>query len=72
MTDIEQRLAELNRNTINMKKLYDKEYLNLTLEVLLDTIDDLKKWSIWNQDQHLDELSYLEQVARKITDQIKK
>jgi hypothetical protein len=72
MTDIEQRLAELNRNTINMKKLYDKEYLNLTLEVLLDTIDDLKKWSIWNQDQHLDELSYLEQVTRKITDQIKK
>jgi hypothetical protein len=72
MTDIEQRLAELNTNTINMKKLYDKEYLNLTLEVLLDTIDDLKKWSIWNQDQHLDELSYLEQVTRKITDQIKK
>lgn len=71
MTDLEHNISSINKQTTDMKKLYDKEYLDLSIEQLKDVIDDLQKWSVWNQDEYGDEFSYLSQVAEKITSQIK-
>lgn len=71
MTQLEEAIATINSRSFDMKKFYNKAYLKDTLEVLLDTLDDLQKWSVWNQDEYGDEFNYLEQTAKKIIDQVK-
>lgn len=41
----------LSNNNRNMKDLYNKEYLKNLLSIIKDNIEDLAKWSIYNDDK---------------------
>ena len=44
----------------------DYKYLQLTLDVLEADIDDLSKWSVYNNDIHLDEIHELQEQFKKV------
>ena len=54
-----------------MNDLYDKKFLDLTIQVLKDNLDDLSKWSVYNEDKYSEEVSALEKHIKHIEKDLK-
>jgi hypothetical protein len=54
-----------------MKSFYDKTFLNTTVEVISDLIDDLEAWSANNDEEHNEEIAEIRQAYLKLKKAVK-
>lgn len=50
--------------------MYNEEYKNKTLELLIYYLDDLSKWSVYNDDKHLDDIHNAINIIEKIKKEV--
>ena len=46
--------------------IYDRKYLGLCLEVIEDDLEELIKWSVYNGDKCLDEMTEIENKLKEL------
>ena len=49
---------------------YDKYYLQNTLDLMKDLIDDLDKWSVYNNDLYNEEVAKLKSAFKNLDEKI--
>lgn len=55
-----------------MKKMYNRQYLEDSLYLLKANIDDLARWSVYNNDAYLYEIANMKDQITEITEKLEK
>lgn len=55
-----------------LDNLYNKHFLETTIEILNDQLNDLANWSVYNNDKNLDEIHDFQKRFNELAEELKK
>ena len=53
-----------------MKNLYTRDFLKITIQMIQDSVDDLDKWSVYNDDEHNEQINSLKIILKSLQEEI--